>query len=311
MHGLPFLTSISSGSTVKRATALCHGAATAVNAIPAGKGAAFGIALETRATIRLERGVGKVHVRMAGHTGEPDRLVAECVRRVLAHAGEKGRWDAEVLTNSTIPVSKGLKSSSAAANAATLATAEAAGADLSDMEAVGIGVDAAVAAGVTLTGAYDDACATCFGGLVVTDNGERKILMRRRMDPHLRVAVHIPPFTIRKRPEIGMRLRAAALPATAAHELVLKGRWKEALVINGLACSAALCLDPAPAVRALAAGAVAAGLSGTGPATVAVVSPKRLAAVTASWKGLPGRVITTRLNHRKAGVVTPSRRPSR
>jgi len=40
-------------------------------------------------------------------------------------------------------------------------------------------------------------------------------------------------------------------------------------------------------------GALAAGLTGTGPATVAVVTADDAAAVATSWRAWPGRVIIT------------------
>ena len=51
-----------------------------------------------------------------------------------------------------------------------LATIAALGKTLDDLELVKLGVDAAFDAKVTVTGAFDDACASYFGGAVITDN---------------------------------------------------------------------------------------------------------------------------------------------
>ncbi len=59
-----------------------------------------------------------------------------------------------------------------------LATTAALGEMVDDFEIVNLGVDAAFDAKVTVTGAFDDACASYFGGVVVTDNLERKIVMQ-------------------------------------------------------------------------------------------------------------------------------------
>ena len=77
---------------------------------------------------------------------------------------------------------KGLKSSSAAANAVALASTAALGKHLDDLELVKLGVDAAFDAKVTVTGAFDDACASYFGGIVVTDNLNRKIIKQMPVD---------------------------------------------------------------------------------------------------------------------------------
>src|SRR5207245_3341775 len=86
----------------------------------------------------------------------------------------------EDAVTSEIPVSRGLKSSSAVANAVVLACAHALGAQLEPLRLIGIGVDAALDAGVTITGAFDDACACFFWGIMVTDNRARKLLVSDR-----------------------------------------------------------------------------------------------------------------------------------
>jgi len=41
---------------------------------------------------------------------------------------------------------------------------------MNDIEILNVGVDASIETKVSLTGAYDDACACYYGGFVVTDN---------------------------------------------------------------------------------------------------------------------------------------------
>ena len=91
------------------------------------------------------------------------------------------------------PVAKGLKSSSAAANATALATTAALGKTLDDLELVKLGVDAAFDAKVTVTGAFDDACASYFGGTVITDNLNRKIVKQLPLAEDLVVLFFVPP----------------------------------------------------------------------------------------------------------------------
>jgi shikimate kinase len=55
---------------------------------------------------------------------------------------------------------------------------------------------------------------------------------------------------------------------------------------------------------ALAAGAVAAGLCGKGPAVTAVVADDKVDAVKQALQCREGEVLRARLNHEKAKVVT-------
>jgi len=59
-----------------------------------------------------------------------------------------------------------------------LALVEALDVELEPLDIVKLGVLAARRAGVTVTGAFDDACASFFGGLVFTDN-ENDVLLKR------------------------------------------------------------------------------------------------------------------------------------
>ena len=61
------------------------------------------------------------------------------------------------------------------------------------LELVNLGVDAAFDAKVTVTGAFDDACASYFGGVVITDNLERKIVKQLPLPEDLIVLFHVPP----------------------------------------------------------------------------------------------------------------------
>jgi len=73
------------------------------------------------------------------------------VQKTLEHYGYERKLQGEVITSSNIPVAVGLKSSSAAANAVTLATASAIDEKIDDDTLVGIGIDASIESGVSLT----------------------------------------------------------------------------------------------------------------------------------------------------------------
>ena len=252
-----------------RAQASCFGAGTIVNAIATGRGAAFGLSLRVTATAETKPpslGV-RVHVR----DGLDPTLVRSCAQRVLRQGARK--IGIEVTVTSEIPVSRGLKSSSAVANAVVLACARALGAPLEPFQIIGIGVDAALDAGVTITGAFDDACASFFGGIVATDNRTRKLLVHDRFPEGLVAVVQVPERTITKPSLQGIDFVSIRPQIEEAFRLALSGDYFRALEVNSAAYAPLLGVDETPAIRARAAGAKAAGITGTGPSILALTQP--------------------------------------
>jgi len=282
--------------------AVVHGAGTIVNAIACGKGSAFGVDLWTKARVELTDEAGVVEGRILNDPEEDTGLIRIAVRKVLEKFNFHD-YGARVVTESNIPVSRGLKSSSAAANAVVLATLAALGKRMDDVEVVLLGVDAAIEAGVTVTGAFDDACASYFGGVVVTDNEKRRILRMEPFPEELRVVILVPSEKIRKKGVNVKRMKAMGSLVEAALELALRGDYLRAMTLNGLAYSASLGLSPEAAVRALEVGAAAAGLSGTGPATVALVPPEKVDEVVDAWSRFEGDIMLAGVNNEKAKVT--------
>ncbi len=255
-----------------------HGAGTIVNAISNGKGAAFGVDLRTEAEVELDSS-GLIDVRIEGFEGEGTELAERCVRNVLTRFARNEGYGAKVTTRSQIPISRGLKSSSAAANAIVLAALGALGTDVDPIAAIRIGTKSAIEARVSVTGAFDDACASLLGGIVLTDNRIEKIVRQDKLPDGLKVVIHVPGFQVRKGALPLERFRTVAPAANAAFELARRGEYRHAMVINSLACTSALGLSMEPTYKALEAGAFAAGLSGTGPATVVLVEEGKLSDV--------------------------------
>ncbi len=240
-----------------------------MNAIATGKGAAFGVDLRTEAWVELNDS-GKVDVSIEGFQGESDELARRCVVNTLDHFNARGRG-ASVTTRSQIPISRGLKSSSAAANAIVLATVQALGEELDDLDAIKIGTRSAIEAKVSITGAFDDACASLLGGMVLTDNSRQMLIRRESMPPGMKVLIHVPQFQIRKQELPLQRIRSLSALIDIAFSEALAGRYPEAMMLNSLCYSAALGLETKVMMDALLKGAFAAGLSGTGPATAILV----------------------------------------
>lgn len=286
-----------------QAEALCHGAATIINAIADGKGAAFGIDLWTKAKVKLTDESGIVEGRIVSDPAENSVLIKKTVERVFRYFDISNRFGARVETSSSIPIAKGLKSSSAAANAVALATVAALNKSLDDLAIVNLGVDGALDANVTITGAFDDASASYFGGVIIADNVKRRILKRLVVSEDLAVLLHVPAnksYTINT--DVG-RVQSVASLTRIAFKEASHGNYWSALSLNGLIYSAALGYDPSVALDALMAGAVAAGLSGKGPAVSAVVPNEKVDKVKSIWQAYEGEILQVQLNNKKAAVV--------
>jgi len=285
------------------AEAIAHGAATVVNAISAGKGAAIGVDLWTVARVELNRDPGEVSASIHGEPTEKDDLVVTVVRNVLKRHGAARKYGAHVETRSNIPIARGMKSSSVAANAVALATTAALGKQVPDKEILEDGVEAAIGSGVTVTGAFDDACASYYGGLVVTDNTKRRILKRRRILEEYCALFHVPSEKSYTANVDLQEFRKLARISELAHRMALDGHHWEALTLNGLAHSVVLGWEPKVAVEAMAAGAVASGLSGKGPATVAIVKERGVLKVRSAMSRFEGQLIEAKISNSKARVI--------
>jgi shikimate kinase len=286
-----------------KATAIAHGAATIVNAIALGKGAAFGVDLWTKAEVRLTNEPTIITAEITSDPNENTLLIEKTVTRVLKKFRLEKNFGAKVKTNSTIPIAKGLKSSSAAANATALATTAALGKNMSDLEILNIGVEAAFDAKVTVTGAFDDAYASYFGGTVITDNINRKIIKQKPLAEDLTILFHVPNQKAYTADSNVNRLKNIRPLVEIAYEKALEGKIWEALTLNGLIYSSAQNLNATIAIDALAAGALAAGLCGKGPAVTTVVANDKVDSVKAALQNYKGEIVKAHLNNKKATVL--------
>jgi len=287
-----------------KAEAIAHGAATIINAIATGKGAAVGVDLWTKAKVRLTDKPGIIESTIRSDPTENPALIENTVKKVLKYFNLEGKFGAKVETLSNIPIARGMKSSSAAANAVALATVAALGKKLDDITIVKLGVDGAIAAKVTITGAFDDACASYLGGVVVTDNLRRKIVKRFKIAENLAVLFHVPAEKAYTASSDVHRMKGVASLVKIAYKEALKGNHWAALTLNGLIYSSALGYNPSIAMDALMAGALASGLSGTGPAVTAIVPIEKKDLVKDVWERYEGEILEAQINHEKAKVVS-------
>ena len=279
---------------------VAYGAVTIVNAISCGLGAALGVDLKTEAYAEITNSPGRFECHILSDLNENTELVEEVCRSLLRHFDLHDEYGAIVETKSNIPIARGLKSSSAAANATSLAVLAAIDRDIDDLTLINLGVNAAIRAGVTITGAFDDACASYYGDIVITNNFERKILKRFLVGDDYSVMIHVPAkkaYTANSRIE---KMRLISREIEALHRLAAEGYYWSSMTLNGLAYSSVIGYETRVAIDAIEAGAVAAGLSGKGPSVAAVTSPSNKDRIRNAWKEYEGEVIETKINHEKA-----------
>ncbi|MGB7001167.1 MAG: shikimate kinase [Halobacteriota archaeon] len=273
------------------------GAGTIINAIATYKGSAFGIDLWTYAEVELGddfRGIGGEIEDKSGDT----RLVERCVELVLRKFDLPLRG--YVKTRSEVPMGSGLKSSSAAANAAVVATLDALGeeskAEISALDAIRIGVKAALDVGVSITGAFDDACASLLGGIVITDN--KKMELVKRVEKEAEVLILVPRRQAFTADTDVKRSRLIAPWVNLAYELALTDKFEDAMTLNGFLYCSALNFNPEPMLKALECGVKGVSLSGTGPSFVALVNEESERRLREAWSELEGggMLIKRRIN---------------
>ncbi|MEM4297478.1 MAG: shikimate kinase [Nitrososphaerota archaeon] len=284
-----------------KAVAEVHGAVTIVNAIATGRGAALGIGLKTVAEVEIEPDSRSIYVQIEGSPDEDTLLAKEVVKEVFKRFGVEG-CGARVITRSDIPIARGLKSSSSASSSIALATVAALGKTMDDLSIIDIAVDASIKAGVSITGAFDDATACYFGGISITENYSRRIVKQERVDEELNLAIYVPEKKFFTKDVNRASLSGLSPLIDACWSLALRGRYLEALTFNGMIHSFALGFDLTPALKALEAGALASGLSGKGPAVVAICDKGHLKDVTSAWSNLQGSILLTKVNNEKATV---------
>jgi shikimate kinase len=259
-------------------------AGTVLNALATGTGAAFAIDEYTTARVSLSERDG-VDGEVLDNESADTRLIERCVELVTQRHGDGE--GGTVRTESEVPMASGLKSSSAAANAAVMATLSALGENDSvpREEATRLGVQAAREVGVTVTGAFDDASASMLGGITVTDNEEDELLARetRTWD----VLVWTPGERAYSVDADVKQCRRVAQVADVVADLALDGAYGRAMTINGLAFCVALGFPADPLLEAMGE-AEGVSLSGTGPSFVAIGEYDALQTVRDRWEKREG-----------------------
>ena len=225
-----------------------------------------------------------------------------CVERVFNHYDiSNDEFGISLKTQSNLPMASGLSSSSASSNAIVKVTSEIIAEEfdlkpLSDFETINLAIDASLEAGVTITGSFDDATASYFGGVVVTDNKNRKFIIKEKMNDY-DILIYMPNFHSKSGDSNVERMKVLSPLVEIAYDLACKKDYFKAINLNGLIYSSTLGFISSIAIDALQSGALASGLSGTGSAFFAIVDDDSIDKVHDSWMKYEGQVIETKIDN--------------
>lgn len=279
-----------------KAKAIVHGAVSLVNAIANKKGATLGISLIVEAVVETIPGKGIV-IQSKNKTLS-SRLINKTIEKILSKK-DLEQNKITVTLESEIPTGYGLKSSSAISSAVALACSKIFKPNMTDQQILLAGVDASIESKVSITGAYDDACSCYFGGFNVTDNAKKKIIHSEKIPSNLVAVIFIPKN--RKRGNV-KNLKTLSSVFDNAWKLAKNQNYWEAMIINGLATSTILNSDPSVITNLLDKGAIAASVSGNGPAIAAIVKKGNESNVKRVFSSLEGSIIVSKVNNKKAEV---------
>ena len=269
------------------------GSATIINAIATGFGSAFGIGLD----IQCEAKTTSDSISCFNDVGADNTLMEICAKKVYEHYNvDDAEFGIELKTKSNLPMASGLSSSSASSNVivkvvSSIISEEFNLTPLNDLEIINMAIDASLEAGVTITGSFDDATASYFGGVVVTDNKNREFIIKEKMDDY-QILVYMPNFYSKSGDSNPERMKLLAPLVETAFGFAKEKNYFKALNLNGLIYSATLGFNSSIAIDALEA-----GLSGTGSSFVAVVDDESIDNVKESWSKYEGKVIPTKVDN--------------
>ena len=243
-------------------TGTANGGISVLHAAGLGKGCSVGIELQCE--VKLVKGE---------KFPSDEHGLLETVMQVWTESGYPQFDDIGWEIHSDIPIGQGLKSSAAVACAALRALDNASWTGLGDFEIVDMAVEAQRRAGCTITGSMDDAWAAISSGWKLVDPSvpsRESILMEGDIEENLEVLIG---------------LRGSRVLSTESFDFVSHSKLFEralaslsggsilsAISTNGMAISASMKDDDSLRLcnSLIVRGALAAGISGSGPAVAAI-----------------------------------------
>lgn len=272
-------------------TSTVFGAVSVINAIATGKGSTLGISLKVKAKITLEPGFTGISKNFAN-----DKLVNRIIRSIIPSKVLNNNFISINLT-SDIPAGWGLKSSSAVSNAISLACYKLIKEEIYDRAVLNTAVNSSLWAKVSVTGAFDDACACYFGGIILSDNHYKKLIKREPINNDLWVIIFLPNGIYRG--DI-MKLKLHKELFNHAFKLAMKGDYWKAMNLNGILINSLLYNNYDPLLCAIENNCLAVSYSGNGPAIAAVVYKDNIDNMKASLQNYDGKLIVSQVNNLKA-----------
>jgi shikimate kinase len=277
-----------------RSLSTVHGAISIVNAVATGFGSAMGISLKVQVEIIADRGSG-----ITFRSGECTPMIRHIIDNILPVEFVMENH-LSVLINSEIPTGVGLKSSSAVSCAMALACTGLIDNKINDTYVIDSAINGSLFAKTTITGAYDDSAACYYGGFVTTDNLGRKLLRTDPCNPDVGAIIQVP--ETRQRGALS-KLKLVSNLYNDAFNLAYAGDYWKAMILNGLLTSSMLVENYLPARLALENGALAAGVTGNGPAVAAVAYRENVSNIKEVLEVLPGVTIVSPVNNERASLV--------
>ena len=273
-----------------------HGAVSLVNAIATGSGAAVGIDTFVKTTLEVKAGTG-IYI-----TSDNKTISSRLINKVIQNSVPKKQLEKtrlELDFQSNIPTGYGLKSSSAISTAVSMACSKAFQRKFTDKKILKIGVESSIQTKVSLTGAYDDACACYYGGFNVTNNYKRNLVLRRPAPSNLQAIIFLPKS--RKRGNL-KKLKNFKPAFEKAWELAKNGDYWNASILNGIATSSILNSNPELIFKLIEKGAIGATISGNGPSIMAITKKGHNSNIKKEFSSLEGNIIISNINNKKAEV---------
>jgi len=272
--------------TVVKAT--IHGAISIVNAIATGKGAALGISKKVDVEMETSHGNG-IEIEIQNRP-KKSRLINRVIQKIVPKS-ELSKTKLRISLDTEIPAGYGLKSSSAISTAVAMASAKLFKPQMNDIEILSAGVDASIETKVSLTGAYDDACACYYGGFNVTNNYKRDLIFRGNAPSNLQAVIFLPKS--RKRGNV-KKLKNFKPAFEKAWELAKNHDYWNASILNGLATSSILNSNPELLFKLMKKGAISATISGNGPSIVAITKKGHNSNIKKELSSLEGNIIISK-----------------
>ena len=240
-----------------------NGGVSVLHAAGLGKGCSIGIELSTEVSLVA----GEAEVSSDEHG------ILDSVMAVWIESGYPQPDDTGWRVSSEVPIGQGLKSSAALACAAAMALNEASWTALSDFDIVDIAVAAQRRAGCTITGSMDDAWAAISSGWKLVDpiqSSRDSVLLEGDIDEGLTVLIALRGSRSAEVQSDSFSNQRKIFERAMAS--LSSGSVLSAMSANGMAVAAATGDDEALRIcnSVIARGAIAAGVSGSGPA-IAIV----------------------------------------